>query len=145
MLYTLLTRLVQRQPQNVNQSSTAIRSRLNILRGNVASAAIGGAVFALTLVSNQAMAYQYCAQLPAPGAWDLADNAILNIPMDFNLGDEDTNLLAFDNASVKIDHTYAGDLGGRIFTPDNTNLHLWQLGDGTVAPNTSPSGVFRDG
>jgi subtilisin-like proprotein convertase family protein len=98
-----------------------------------------GGVFSLllsiTLLENSYAAL-ICATPPAPGSWDLADNAQIDIPITFDVGDTATIAYTVTQASVKITHTYAWDLWGKLLTPDGTIAHLWQLGDGTVAPST---------
>ena len=105
----------------------------------------------LTLLASQAQpasAVKICEVPSQAGEWDLADNASIDIGISFDVGDVATAAYSANGASVNITHTFPGDLGGRLISPDTTNIHLWQLGDGTVSPSTpSPSGcgLFGEG
>lgn len=75
----------------------------------------------------------------------MADNATIDIPINFDVGDVATSAYSASSVKIKMTHTYAGDLGGRLISPDATNIHLWQLGDGSVPPSTAASSCSQGG
>ncbi|KAG1707638.1 Pesticidal crystal protein Cry22Aa [Nymphon striatum] len=102
-------------------------------------------VFVSLTASPVALAVEICETPTIPGQWDLADNATIDIPVKFDVGDVATTAYAATSVKVDITHTYAGDLGGRLISPSGTNIHLWQLGDGTVPPSTASSNCDKGG
>lgn len=102
-------------------------------------------VLFILLPTNLTNAVEICEIPPQAGAWDLADNATIDIPIGFDVEDVATDAYAVDVVKVNMSHTYAGDLGGRLFSPSGASSHLWQLGDGSVAPSTGASNCGRDG
>ncbi len=73
---------------------------------------VRGFLFAILCyaVVPHANAALICATPPSPGSWDLADNAQIDIPITFDVGDIATVAYSVTQASIKITHTYAGDL-----------------------------------
>jgi len=55
-------------------------------------------------------AVQICETPSQLGVWDLADNATIDIPISFDVGDVATAAYAANSVQVDITHTYAGDL-----------------------------------
>jgi hypothetical protein len=99
----------------------------------------------LSLSVPQSHAVLLCDGPNVPGQWDLADNAQIDLPITYDVGDASTSAFTVSQVQIRATHTYAGDLGGKLITPDGTIAHLWQLGNGSVPPSTTASSCSKDG
>ncbi|MGJ8664661.1 MAG: Ig-like domain-containing protein, partial [Marinicella sp.] len=97
----------------------------------------------LLCVTSAQSQTELCVTPSIPGEWDLQDLATQDIPITLDagdVGDAFTTAYTVRSAEFRLIHTYSGDLGGRLISPDNTNVHLWQLGNGTIPPSTGSGG-----
>lgn len=98
-----------------------------------------------TLMSTSTFAQvEICQKAERPGAWDLVDLGSVDIPINFDVGDASTQIYLLESVSLEAIHTYAGDLGGKLISPAGTEIHLWQLGDGSISPSDDGNGSSCD-